>query len=428
MAFQSEERSSWGEPAEVRSGGVPIRVVYGLLEFPVLSETFIVREMAGLVRAGHDVHVATFRLENSEMSRALVEPLGLLKRTIHIDIPERPVSRLVRFPETLARCMKRHGARTALRALTEGRDSTSLRPLFEAAAFPAGSRFDIAHCHFGPAGFHGLRWKRAGLASRLVVTFHANDLVGPVRIHSRAYYEPLFAEADLLLAISEFGRRRLLDLGAPGDRIAIQPCPIALSDRASADLRRKPGQFHVLSVGRLVEKKGLDDAIACLDLVARRQPELSIRHTIIGSGPLEEQLRNRASRVRNNLEVALLGARSPAEVERHLRETDLFLLPSRTAHDGDEEGLPVALMEAMGLGLPVVSTIHTGIPELIRHRKTGLLAREGDVETLADLVEEVLENPGLAARLGSAARKTVLARHDIRKTTAVLLEHYRRIL
>jgi len=423
-ASRAHQKPDGGQPVSPGGRG-PLRVLHGLLQFPVLSETFIVREMLGLLREGHDLRIAALRRGDQEATATGGPVRDLLERTTFLELPERPSTRIVRLPAALATCWRRHGAAVALRSLTRGRDARTLRPLFEVAGLPAGASFEIVHCHFGPAGLHGLRWKRAGIARRLVVTFHANDLVRPVAEHGAAYYSPLFAGADLLLAVSGHGRRRLLELGAPEDRVRVQPCPVDWGDRPAVELHREPGVLRVVSVGRLVEKKGHRDAMDCLALVAHRHPAVGLHHTIVGTGPLLGELQRHASRLPANLRVTFTGACPPGQVERVLRGSDLFLLPSRTAPDGDEEGLPVALMEAMVLGLPVVSTRHAGIPELVEHGKTGLLAPEGDVETLAGLVERLLREPGLGRRLGSAGRTRVLARHDLSMTTASLVDHYR---
>ncbi len=273
-----------------------------------------------------------------------------------------------------------------------------------------------------------MRWKRAEVVRGLVVTFHAIDLVEPLRIHGPGYYDALFREADLLIAVSGHGRDRLLELGAPEERVAIHPYTIDWTRRPPAALERETGLLRILSVGRLVEKKGLDDALAAVGLVAERFPGTRFSHVIIGSGPLEGSLRHQASGLPPNVRVDFRGACSLEVVEAEMRRCDLLLLPSRTSRDGDEEGMPNVLLEAMALGIPVVATIHAGTPELIRHGVTGFLAPEGDRVALAACLEEILEDASCAFRVGRAAREYVERHHHPSRTTPRLVRLYRRVL
>ena len=248
------------------------------MRFPVRSETFVLRHVIGLLTAGHDTEVATIELGDFAEAHGRAGAWDLAARTIHLCVPENPTARIIAAPIVLARLAASRPTR-ALRAVSlrqHGRDAVTLRPLFEAARFGPRGTYDVIHCHFGPAGLHGLRWRDAGIGRCLVVTFHANDLVAPVRVHGPRCYERLFRRADLLIAVSEYGKRKLLSLGAPAEKIAIHPNAVDWVDQPPATLDRLPGQLRLVSVGRLVEKKGFDDAIAAAALVASWQPKLTV--------------------------------------------------------------------------------------------------------------------------------------------------------
>lgn len=151
-------------------------------------------------------------------------------------------------------------------------------------------------------------------------------------------------------------------------------------------------------------------ALARLRAVA---PELAWHYTIIGDGPLRQPLEALASELGIAEQVSFLGSLAHQDVKEWLRRSHAFVLPSVTARNGDVEGIPVALMEAMAAGLTVVSSNHSGIPELIEDQKTGFLADERDVETLASRLRFVAEHPEQCEDVALQARKKVEAEFDM---------------
>jgi colanic acid/amylovoran biosynthesis glycosyltransferase len=144
-------------------------------------------------------------------------------------------------------------------------------------------------------------------------------------------------------------------------------------------------------------------------------PELAWHYTIIGDGPLRRRLETLASKLGIASQVSFLGSLAHEDVKQWLRRSHAFVLPSVTAKNGDVEGIPVALMEAMAAGLTVVSSDHSGIPELIEDRKTGFLAPESDVETLANRLRFVAEHPERCALIAQDARRKVEAEFDMER-------------
>lgn len=120
-------------------------------------------------------------------------------------------------------------------------------------------------------------------------------------------------------------------------------------------------------------------------------------------------------------EVIFLGARTQEVVSDYLNESDIFLLPSVTAKDGDMEGIPVALMEAMAIGIPVISTFHSGIPELIKDRKSGYLVQEHDANAIAEIITEIIDNPNVLADICLCAKKTIDEEFDQDKSYSRML-------
>jgi glycosyltransferase involved in cell wall biosynthesis len=260
---------------------------------------------------------------------------------------------------------------------------------------------DLFHAHFA----HGSA-TLALLVSRLTgrpfsFTAHARDLLvatHPSMVRRKA------AEAGAVIAVSEFTAARLRALaGAHGDRVVVVRNGIDTEAiRGAADA--SPGRRDpvVLAVARLVEKKGLDTLVrACRTL---RDRGLEVRCEIIGEGPERPALEFLIRTLGLERSVSLLGAQPHEEVLRRLGRGRVFALPCRRARDGDEDALPVALVEALASGLPAVSTTAGGIAELVADGTTGRLVRPGDPEALADALAELLENDELWARLQAGGR------------------------
>lgn len=172
----------------------------------------------------------------------------------------------------------------------------------------------------------------------------------------------------------------------------------------------------VVAVGRLVEKKGFSDLVdACAILARRGRP---LRCIIVGEGELENDLRQRIVSAGAEGIVELVGPRPQAEVIGIVQEAAAFAAPCIVGNDGNRDGLPTVLLEAMALGTPCISTDVTGIPELVQDGETGLLTPQHDPVVLAGAIERLLDSPGLRTELAQRARKRIQADFDIHRNTA----------
>jgi colanic acid/amylovoran biosynthesis glycosyltransferase len=187
--------------------------------------------------------------------------------------------------------------------------------------------------------------------------------------------------------------------------------------------RIAPGEpVRVLTVGRLVEKKGIDLGIQAVATVRSRGVEL--RYDVVGEGPLREPLDELVRNLGLADVVRLHGARDGPYVRKRLAEAHLFLLPSRTAANGDQEGTPVSLMEAQACGLPILSTRHSGIPEVVAGGQSGLLVPEGEAEALAEGLLTLLARADDWPEMGRRGREHVAREYDLDDWTDHLLALY----
>jgi glycosyltransferase involved in cell wall biosynthesis len=268
----------------------------------------------------------------------------------------------------------------------------------------------LMHAHFGRGGALALPIARA-LGVPLVVTFHGADATKEThyrrRLVPRVYARRLAAlqrEAALFVCVSEFVRDALLARGFPADKLEVIHQGVQIGNSAVPETRAINDPY-VLFVGRLVEKKGAADLIAAMRLLAARGSPA--RLVLVGDGPLAGTLRARAHGMER---VSFAGWLPNAEARRLMRGAAAVCVPSVTARDGDAEGLPTVIFEAMAEGVPVVATRHAGIPEAVEHGRTGLLVSPGDPPALADAIERLVANPELRRAFGAEARRAALER------------------
>jgi glycosyltransferase involved in cell wall biosynthesis len=280
-------------------------------------------------------------------------------------------------------------------------------------------RPDLVHAHFGGDG-----WLVSATARRLgvplVVTLHGHDVTrqplspGPHGVRYRRNLRTVFDRAALLLAVSGVIRDRAIDCGADPAKVRVHHIGVPVAEPAPL----VPKRWDVVFVGRLVPKKGVDDLLTALAGMHGPRP----RALLIGTGPLESQLRQRAELLR--VDATFMGAQPPESVQRHLAESRMLVAPSKTAPDGDTEGLPTTILEAAALGVPVVATRHSGIPEAVTDAETGLLCPEADPGALATAMARLLGDAALRRRLGAQARRDVAARFHLPTQTRQLERLY----
>jgi colanic acid/amylovoran biosynthesis glycosyltransferase len=388
-----------------------MRILYVLTQYPKLSETFVLQEIALLREMGHDVWACSFREPRASEADVIgqsgfwIAPRHVAPRSFklalnalrHAGIPAADQvdgargSRRERFLERLA-----FGA---------------LGPWVGSVAAEMGAEY--IHAHFGASPATAAWAAARGLGVPFGFTAHAQEIFRKANPWLR---EKTLAAA-LPLTISQFHRRFLIDRLGPaiGGRFAVVRCGVDLSQFTP---REVAPTHDISSVGRLVEKKGFDlllRALACLP-----QPRPSCR--IVGDGPLRAELEQEIRRQGLADSVQLLGALPHGRVREMVERSRLFALPCRVAADGDQDGLPVVLMEALALGKAVVTTPVAAIPELVEDQRTGLLTAVDSPHELAAAIARLLNAPALARRLGDAGRKRVVACYDVRKNTAVLAD------
>jgi len=246
------------------------------------------------------------------------------------------------------------------------------------------------------------------------VAFRGADTTKYVARRGPRVYARTFREARLLLPVCEFLARRIVRLGAPAERVVVHPTGI--------DLRRwpyrerhpaVPGGLRLVSVGRLVEKKGVAQVLAALRLLV--DGGVRAEYRVFGDGPLRERLSALAADLGIADRVRFEGRQGQEAVREGLAAADILVAASVTAADGDEEGIPNVLKEAMASGMPVVGTRHAGIPELVEDGVSGWLVPERDEAALAAALARLAGEPERWAAMGRAGRAKIEREYDIHR-------------
>lgn len=253
-------------------------------------------------------------------------------------------------------------------------------------------------------------------------TGHASDL-----FRERCALEDKIHRAEFIACISEFHRDFYLQHGARPEQLFIVYCGIDLEwfYPRREDSSARP--YRILASGRLVEKKGFARLIEACRILADRGASFDC--VIGGSGELEAELRSQVQRLGLGERMKLTGETLLQErITEFMHGGDVYVLPCVRASDGDVDGLPQMLVEAMACGLPAVSTRLVGIPDLVRDEETGLLVEPHDAAGLADAIARLMRDRRLAARLAAAGRRWVEERFDLETCLEPLIDRYRRRL
>jgi colanic acid/amylovoran biosynthesis glycosyltransferase len=393
--------------------------------FPLLSETFVLNQIIGLIIRGHEVDVYTRRYGDYTKMHPDVLTHKLLSHTY----------RLLDHPRTLSKQLKQslwvliqYGFVDPLRllpVLTSAQGSFWDRLSMGFVGLGKTS-YDIVHCQFGTLGEIGHCFRSVN-GGRLVVSFRGYDISSYVQQHGKSVYESVFATGNLFLTNCEFFRQRLLQLGCDPARLHVLYSGLALSHFPFQE-RHFPedGQVKIAFTGRLVEKKGIPDAIKAIAQVAKYYPK--IEFNIIGEGILRQDLQALIDAFGLGETIHLRGQKNRQEIIQILSQSHLFLAPSVTASDGNQDAPTNVLKEAMALGLPVISTRHGGIPELVQNGISGFLVPERDPEALADRLLYLINHPECWPAMGRAGRQFVERVFDLEALNDQLVHLYEKAL
>lgn len=398
----------------------PLRIAVLVKRFPRLSETFVLNEFLELRRQGVDLRLYALM----DPKERLVHPAAaaLVPEVTYLHDPRRSLGTWLRLLGGAVRqtaAIPRGGIRVARQWLLADRSLTGLRHAVE-GLWLAGElrrqRIDHLHAHFAhsPAAVAHLACLAGGPPYSF--TAHAKDLFTTPREHIERRARPARFVVTCTAASGEYLRPMLGTSAARRLHVLYHGTDL----RRFSPLGRSPEGGRIVSIGRLVPKKGFADLIEALRHLAHRRVDFAC--DIFGTGPLQALLETAVSEAGLADRVSLHGDRLQADLLDAYRRASVFALAPVMTPDGDRDGIPNVLVEAMACGLPVVSTRLSGIPELIDDGVSGLLVEPRDPDALAAAIERLLTDASLSQALGLAARHKVEAFFDLSRNTLQLAE------
>ena len=356
--------------------------------FPKISETFILDQILGLLKKGLDLEIWAQSIPEEKLIHPAIIQNNLLSKVRYIQLP-----------------LDYYGNKEWKKEFLMINKITI-------------NKNDLFHVHFGQ-NFNALQKLFLEINNPVIVSFHGLDASEYIYHNGPACYKHLFNRADLITTPSYEMQNVLLSLGSKKEKMIVHRYGVDINKFTPKE-KSPQNEISILTVARLVEKKGIQYSI-------RAFAELNLGNAIykiIGDGPLETALKRLVYQLEINDRVIFLGSKSKEQIINEMRNSDIYILTSITASNGDKEGLPVTLIEAQSTGLPVVSTIHAGIPELIDNNLTGFLCEEKNIKCIAEKLKILINNSDIRKRFSKQARTRIMEEFDIEKLNNVLFNTY----
>lgn len=373
-----------------------MRIAFIVIRFPLLSETFILNQIVGLIERGHEVDIYAYKAGDTSKMHPDVEKYHLLNRTYYVVGPKISANYFLRALKGLLKLL--------------GKES-----------------YDIIHCQFGELGLYAARLRKLGLLkSKLITSFRGHDISRYIQEYGSDVYNRLFDTGNFFLTNCEYFKRRLLKLGCEENKVVVHRSGLDCSKFVFMPRSPHPdSRIRIASTGRLVEKKGLEYSIRAVAQLAKNH---NIEYNIIGDGPLRENFQQLIQELNVSDTVKLLGWKNQQELVEILNNSQIFIAPSVTAKDGDQDAPVNTLKEAMAMGLPVIGTQHGGIPELIEDGISGFLVPERDADAISQKLSYLIEHPQLWPQMGQSGRAYVEKHYDLHKLNDELVKIYQQLL
>lgn len=283
---------------------------------------------------------------------------------------------------------------------------------------------DLIHAHFGYDAHKMIGpSKKTGIP--LVSSFYGSDVTRlPTEFDWKRRYQNLAEHGSHFIAASNHMKNQLIELGFPEQKISVIYFGLNLSKFKFRE-QYKP-DLNCMMVGRMVEKKGFAFALKAISELKKRGLKLTL--SLYGDGPLRNSLESLAAELEIGQQVTFHGFVPVETVNKAMDQHSILLAPSVTASDGDEEGLPNTILEAMARGLPVIATRHAAIPEAVEDNVTGFLANEQDFMKITEIAEQIHSGSFNLEMIRKNARKKIEQNHSIEKMVVDVEEVYKRVL
>ena len=393
--------------------------------YPRISETFISNEIALLEERGFKIHIFSMRNPRESFSHRSIERIKAgvtyLPSTLFSSLHRFFMPNMRTFRKNPGAYLKALGQ--MCRSFIRSGKSASIKHVLQAGYLvdhlKDGGNVTHLHAHFAHSPTSVARY--AALMGGLSFSFtgHAKDIYTqkPDKVKAK------LSQATFAVTCTQYNKRYLQVLSPNGKPVHCVYHGIDLSLFSSQGAREKTEPpYRIMSVARMVEKKGLPTVLNALALL--KKDGVDFEYVLVGSGDHKEKVRALIDELGLSGQTTLTGTITHDEVLEHYRKADLFVLGCQVARNGDRDGIPNVLAEAMAMGVPVAATTVSGIPELVQSGINGLLVEPGDPRALADAMLKLLGDSELRAKLIPAGRETVARIFDNRPLIKELARVY----
>lgn len=351
--------------------------------FPKISETFILNRITRLIDAGVDVRI--FALKNPAIVKAYED--NSLETMVHPDVIKyKLMDKVEYFPKKASGEMDYESIVNAVKRFSP----------------------DVVHVQWGNLGEDLL--SRISFPLPTVVSFHSHLTPRTWKVQ-QAGFENVFQKASLILPVSNYIKDGLVKMGCNTNKIVVHHMgvdtklftPTEKQDREKAT---------ILSVGSFIEKKGFQDALTAVGLLSNGMRN-NLRYRLVGDGPMRERYMEIVEKCGLSQNVVFFGKLTQDRVIEEYQKADIYIHPSVQSSEGDDEGIPTVIMEAQSCSLPVVSTFHTGIPEIVEDGVSGLLSKEHDCADISSNLTKLIIDSQRRLEMGNAGREIVLKEFNV---------------
>ncbi|PHS08997.1 MAG: hypothetical protein COA88_05695 [Kordia sp.] len=398
-----------------------MNVLIWVNQFPTFSETFIRDQIINLKKNNLEIKIFCNYRNDSELGALCTyEKYALINDRVCLDeiIPKNKFIRILTVLSILCNSLFSANFLIYIKSLNffkYGKESLNL-VLFFIVKFLIKNKIEIIHAHFGPNGNKASVFKELGVPIKLYTTFHGYDIRLGIE-KGGGVYNSLFKNADGIIAIAPYNKEKLMNFGAPKSVLIDLPNGV---DVAFFN-RRTPvsleGKITILSVARLAPEKGVLLFLKALKLFKEKHVKIDLMYSVIGEGPLREQLERFIKTHKMGTYVKLLGSKNSEEVRHLMTNSDIFVLSSLT------EVLPTVLLEAQASSMPILATHVGAVKQMLTDEAQ--VVRPNSVEALKNGLEELVAKRDSWRVIGEGNRKNVLNFYDIKKITQTLLCKYK---
>lgn len=404
-----------------------MKIAFILSGFPVLSETFILNQITGLIDLGHEVKIFAQYNPKDKKIYSEVDKYNLMGRVHYFNVPNNKVERIMKSLFIIIKNFHKSPITilNSLNLFKYGKLALSLNLLYIVVPF-LNKQFDIIHSHFGPNGNIGIKLKEIGIPGKYVTSFHGYDANSYPKIKGKNIYNYLFNKGDLFIANTNFTKHQLINIGCDEKKVVILPVGLRIDRFKFATKKIKKNDFiKILTIGRLVEKKGHKYIIEAIAKIIQKNK--GVQYIIAGDGPLRSELKALVKNLNLEKYIKFLGAVDQDKALEIYQQSHIFVLPSITAKNEDREGQALVIQEAQAMGLPVISTLHNGIPEGVIDGRSGFLVPEKDVNALVEKLGYLIEHPEIWPAMGKCGREFVEKKYNIQELNNQLVRIYQKL-